>query len=239
MTSVFWNNYNNFGEQTLYEDLIIESISIYGVDMLYVPKHASSFDRLYLEDDTAKFETSYPIDVYVKSYEGFEGDGNFMSKFGLEIKDQITFTIARRTFANDIGTKEAIVRPREGDLFYYPLDKKLFEIKYTESKAFHYKFGALQIYEVYCELYQYSDETFNTGDIDIDKVQPRETTNIIDFALKDESGNWLVDQSNNVIVDQTYTPAEIDPFADNIQLAIEANGIVDFTTDNPFAEGNR
>lgn len=237
MTNVFFNNYANFGEQTLYEDLIIEAIGIYGVDMLYVPKHASSFDRLYLEDDTAKFETSYPIDVYVKSYEGFEGDGNFMSKFGLEIRDQITFTIARRTFAKDIATKEQINRPREGDLFYYPLDNKLFEIKYTETKAFHYKFGGLQTYECYCELYQESSESFDTGNANIDRINI-ESTNIIDYSVKDHLGNYLVDHANNIIVDHTYDPIKIEPFADNVVIYNEANGIVDFTTDNPFSEIN-
>lgn len=101
-TNFFFNNFFNSQEQTLVEDLIIESIKIYGLDVIYLPRKTGSVDTIFNEDKGRSYLTSIPIEMYVKNVEGFAGDGEFLSKFNLEIRDQITFTVARRTFSNEV-----------------------------------------------------------------------------------------------------------------------------------------
>ena len=103
-------------EQSLVEDLMIESISIYGHQVYYCPRTLVAKDDIYGEDTISEYNNAYLIDMYIRSFDSYEGDGTFLSKFNLEIRDQMTFTVARRTFYNEISTQEFIDRPQEGDL---------------------------------------------------------------------------------------------------------------------------
>ena len=125
-TNQYFNNYNASNEQTILEDLIIESIKTYGQDMIYLPRHNENPDNLYGTSDIVSFSDYYPIEMYLTSVDGFAGDGDFMSKFGLEIRDQIVLSISRKRFLEELPS---ISRPREGDLIYFPLNEKCFEIK--------------------------------------------------------------------------------------------------------------
>ena len=122
--------YNAFKskEQFLIEDLVIESIRIYGHEVFYLPRTRIAYDSVYGEDVLSEFRSSYIIEMFIKNIDGFDGDGDFISKFGLEIRDRVTFSIARRTFNNEIGSNTNAVRPNEGDLIFLPLNKKIFEI---------------------------------------------------------------------------------------------------------------
>lgn len=243
--NLYFRNYDASGEQNLYEDLIIEAIRMYGEDMYYCPRVIKNFDALYTEDDQSEYDSAYLVELYIKSVDGFSGDGNFLSKFGVEIRDQVVFSISQRVFNQEIGSQTAQVRPNEGDLVYFPLNNKCFQIKYVNKFEMFYQFGALQTWELTCELFEYSNEKIHTGIAAIDVLQTKFSLNILDYALRDELSNILLDESENILVSETYTPATIDPGAINdvIQsgsnnFSLGSDGFIDFSEDNPFSEGN-
>ena len=155
-------------EQSLIEDLVVESIQIYGVDVWYIPRTIVAKDDILNEDDLSTYDNAYLVEMYVKSVDGFEGEGDFLSKFGLQIRDSITMTMAQRTYELEVGMITEINRPREGDLIYLPLNNKFFELQHVEHEAIFYQIGSLQTYDLRAELFEYSGETFNTGDATID-----------------------------------------------------------------------
>ena len=209
----YFNNFSNSMEQTLIEDLIIESIRVFGVDVWYMPRTLRSVDDLLNEDDLSTFDRAYMIEMYVKNVEGFEGDGQFLSKFGLQIRDSMTLSVAMRRFSEDVGLYDEQVRPNEGDLIYFPLNRKVFEVMYVDNKPIFYQMGALQMYDLRCELFELSNERFNTGVEEIDSwINQRITT------------------ANNTIAGIE----SLDPLADNLTIETVADGILDFTETNPF-----
>ena len=135
-TNPYFNHFQNAPEQNLHQDLIIESIKNFGIDVYYLPRTLVNLDSLYLEDTISEFSNAYLIEMYVKSVDGFEGEGDFISRFGLEIRDQVTFSVARRRWDN----LEILdyVRPKEGDLIFFPLNKKLYEIRFVEHESMFY-----------------------------------------------------------------------------------------------------
>jgi hypothetical protein len=155
-------------EQSLIEDLVIESIRIYGIDVWYLPRTIVAKDDLLNEDDLSAFNQAYLVEMYVKSVDGFEGEGDFLSKFGLQIRDSVTMTMAQRVYDLEIGLNTEINRPREGDLIYLPLNKKFFEIQHVEHEAIFYQLGSLQTYDLRAELFEHSGERFLTGQNFID-----------------------------------------------------------------------
>jgi len=160
-------------EQFLYEDLIIEGLRLYGQETYYIPRTAITTDEI-LNEEYSQFESSYMVEMYIANTEGFEGEGNLLSKFGLEIRDQATFVLARRRFdqlVNMDSNKVAFERPREGDLIYLPLSKSLFEIKFVEHEQPFYRLSDLPIYELQCELFEYSAEKFETGINELDQFE--------------------------------------------------------------------
>ena len=176
-TNLYFNNYANLGEQTLIEDLIIESIKIYGIECYYMPRTLVAEDNIFGEDPLSKFEQAYNIEMYIKSVDGFEGEGDFLSRFNIEIRDEITFVVARRRWSEEIAEDQStpvdgdgVARPAEGDLIYFPLNGKIFEVKFVEHEAVFYQMGDLQTYELRCELYEYSYEEIDTGIASIDGV---------------------------------------------------------------------
>ena len=157
-TSVYFQNYNITGEQDLLHNLVMESIRIYGVDMMYIPRELKMYDKLYGEDVSSEYNKAIMVEMYVKSVDGFTGDGNFMSKFGLEIRDQAVFSVAQRTFSQEVSIITEQTRPNEGDLIYFPLNDKCFKIMYVKKQEFFYPLGTLPTWEVTVELFEYSNE---------------------------------------------------------------------------------
>lgn len=214
-TSVFFQNYQNSNEQQLLDDLINESIKIYGIDALYLPRTLTNFDNLLTEDAQSSFTQTYMCEMYLKNVMGFGGDRNLMSKFaGMEMRDQVIFTVARTAFADNIGGVTGFTRPREGDVVYFPLNKKCFVIRYVEAYEMMYQLGALYTWEITLELFEYSNEKFDTGIPEIDRLQ-QFSTNALDYAMKDEAGNVLVDENGNVITNESFVIDKIDPLAQN------------------------
>jgi hypothetical protein len=244
-TNFYFNNFSASNEQGLYEDLIIESIRIYGEDMMYIPRVLGNYDKLMGADDSSQYNQAIMVELYIKSIDGFSGDGNFMSKFGLQIRDQVVFSIAQRTFNQEVAIITDQVRPNEGDLIYFPLNRKCFQIKYVNKFEMFYQFGALQTWELTCELFEYSNEQFNTGIPEIDILQSKFSTNILDYALMDENGDYLQDQDEAYLVTESYDLSTINPAEDNevIQSGsdnfdIGSDDFIDFTETDPFSEGN-
>lgn len=236
-TNFFFNNFKSSQEQNLLESLIIESIRIYGENMYYVPRKLGNFDALYTADDQSVYDQAFMVEFYIKSVDGFAGDGNFMSKFGLEIRDQVIFSMAQKVFNQEVGAYTTLTRPREGDIIYFPLNNKVFQVKYVNKFEMFYQLGALQTWEMTCELFEYSDEVFNTGIPEIDRIQLTQSTNVIDYAIKDENNLPLKDEANNFIVTEQYNLDNIIGTGANEIIQTEASGIIDFSHTNPFSEG--
>lgn len=215
-TNSFFSNYDHTNTQNLIDDLVIESIQIFGIDTWYITRALTSEDKILNEDRLTVFDGAHQIDVYVKSVDGFQGDGDFLSKFGLQIRDQATFTVAIRTFERYvIQNNKTYTRPKEGDLIYLPMNKKFFEITFVEHESVFYQTGALQVYDLKCELFEYSNERFQTG------------ISVIDAAYAD------YDTSNITTITDLQ---DMDLIAKNIFYEDEANTFIDFSEIDPFSE---
>ena len=219
-TNHYFNNFRASGEQALIDDLIIESIRIYGIDLFFLPKRSVHIDEIFREEELVEFNDAYPVEMFIKNVDGFEGEGDLFSKFGLEIRDRITFTLARRTFSKYIGSVDPddLTRPREGDLIWFPLNQKLFTIKFVEHESIFYQMGSLQTYDLVCELFEYNNETFNTG---IPEINERYVPLDRDIGVA---------SPEDVILN--------DPFAMNDVFETDGHDILDFTERDPFSEGN-
>lgn len=237
-TNFYFNNFQNSQEQLLLENLVIESIKIYGHDVLYLPRNINNKDALYTADDQSSYTLALPIEMYIKSVDGFQGDGNFMSKFGLEIRDQVVFSVSQRIFSEEVGQSTTFTRPREGDLIWFPLNQKCFQIKYVNKFEMFYQLGALTTWEMTCELFEYSNEDIDTGIYEIDQLQATLSTNILDYAITTEDGYYLVDDDDNYLAYETYVLSDIIGTGSNEDIQSESDQFVDFSVYDPFSEGN-
>jgi hypothetical protein len=187
-TNVFFSR-GVTAEQSLYEDIVVESLKIYGQDLYYIPRVIVR-DNVLNDVATSSFYDSYAIEMYISNTDGFEGDQTIMSKFGLEIRDQATFVVARRSWERFVGlynNNVNSIRPLEGDLLYYPPTKSFFEIKFVEHERPFYQLNNLVVYELQCELFEYSDERFDTGNPDIDAVQTYNAISTV-LSISDQRG---------------------------------------------------
>lgn len=161
-------------EQNLFEDIIIESLKTYGQDVYYLPRDIVNEDEIFGQDVPSTFNSSYRIEMYIDNIEGFDGEGDLFTKFGVEIRDEATFTVARRRwnqtvakFDNNINS----IRPREGDLIYLRLSNKLFEITHVEHEQPFYQLNNLPVYKLRAQLFEYNDENLDTGIETIDNIE--------------------------------------------------------------------
>ena len=214
-TNHYINNHGSSPEQNLIHDLLIESIKFYGMDVHWLPRISSArADTIFGEDTLSSFSTNHMIEMYVKNVEGFEGQGDFLSKFGLDIRDQITFTVAIRRFEQlDSGYE----RPREGDLIYFPMNKKLFEIQFVEHESMFYPTGTLPVYDLRCELFAYNQQEINTGIEEIDQIAQTIGTTARAQAF-----------SSNALTSATVSDG------DNFAIEERSDSILDFSENNPF-----
>ena len=174
------------GEQQLVEDLVVEQIKMFGVELFYIPKTLVSEDNILGEDSLNSFNSAYQIEGYLENVQGFGGDGDLFSKFGVRIADQVNFIIARKRFKDLVDDNTTLVvegRPNEGDLIYFPLAKKLFQIQYVEYEQPFYQLNKIHIWGLKCELFEYSGEDLDTGVEDIDVIERNLATTItVNFA---------------------------------------------------------
>lgn len=161
-------------EQGLYEDIIIESLKIYGQDIYYLPRDILNEDKLLGEDIPSRFNSSYKIEMYVENMDGFDGEGDLFTKFGVEIRDQATLIVSRRRWTQTIHRHDneiTIARPAEGDLLYIPFSKKLFQISHVEHESPFYQLQNLPTFKLRVELFDYNEEDFDTNIEEIDTIQ--------------------------------------------------------------------
>jgi hypothetical protein len=153
-------------EQNLYEDIIIESMKIYGQDVYYLPRTIVNENTILGEDVASSFTSSYKIEMYLENTEGFEGEGDLFTKFGVEIRDEATFIVARKRWSQTVASSSnaiTVLRPKEGDLIWLSLSNKLFEILHVEHESPFYQLSNLPTYKMRCQLFEYSGEDIDTG----------------------------------------------------------------------------
>ena len=260
----FFNQYTPVKrEQGLVEDLIIEAIKIYGVDAYYLPRTHVNLDRLYVEDASMLFDDALEMELYVKTYDGFQGAEDFLSKFGLQIDEQITFVVAQKRFAqslkecylteyghnlvyedgNDILKESTydyseIIRPREGDLIWFPMAKYMYQIKFTENIENFFQLGKLYTFEMRCERFDYGSERIDTDIAEIDEVEETfsQSTEIMDQLVL-EDGDLLLKEDGGYLIEEGIYVERADATAENefIQQRIIDDDILDFSESNPFA----
>ena len=161
-------------EKRLIEDLIVENLKIYGHAVYYLPRTLVNRDLILGEDSASRFDDSYLIEMYFETVEGFQGEQEIISKFGLEVRDQATFVMAKRRWEDMVqtsgGTFTQTTRPSEGDLIYFEKTKSLFEIKYVDFQNPFYQLNQIYVYRLVCELFEYSSEDLDTGITTIDSL---------------------------------------------------------------------
>jgi len=196
-------------EQNLYEDLIIESLQIYGQDVYYIPRTLVNRDDILNEDPASKFDDAYLLEMYIENTEGFEGAGDLYSKFGLEIRDECTFIVSRRRWETRVGIFSDNVidpRPQEGDLIFLPMTNSFFEISYVEDDQPFYQLSNLPVYRMQCSLFEYNDEDFDTGIVEVDDKSSQSAYQLaMDITIT--GGNHF---EVGEIVEQTLTAADGD-----------------------------
>jgi hypothetical protein len=176
------------GEQNVAEDLTVEAIKATGRDMVYIPRNILTKDDLFGESKLSKFENGYEIEMYISSVDGFEGEGDVLSQYGIQIKDRVELIVSRRRFQEEITSYEGIDRPQEGDIIYFPLSKTLFEINFVEHENPFYQLGKLFTYKLSCEVYTLTiQDEIETGIEDIDTVEDERK----DYMIKLNLGNKI------------------------------------------------
>lgn len=283
-TNVYFNHFSYGREQDLIEDLTIESIKVYGHNVKYIPRTIVARDNLYGEDSLSTFNDAADVEMYIKNVEGFDGEGDLLSRFGLQIRDEMTFTVARKRF-NQIRTEklmsevgynylnedadtnspsrqfltgnnetESIIlesgtangysittnRPTEGDLIYFPMVDKLFEIKFVEHEQIFYQTGRLQTYDIRCELFEYSSERLDTGYNEIDGVEDQFSLDVLanELLLDGQDGGVLGEDGDAILVE--FTIEDQDAQANNDEILrqqIVSDDIIDFSEADPWSEG--
>ena len=167
-------------EQHLYEDLMIEQLKIYGQDVFYIPRTLVKEDNLFGEDTLSKFGDAYLIEMYFENIEGYEGEKEIMSKFGLQMQEDVTFVVSRRRFEQLVSHDSNLIvktRPNEGDLVYFPKVKKIFEITFVDHDDPFYQVHNVPAFKLKCKTFEYSSEDLDTGITEIDAI---ETDNSLD-----------------------------------------------------------
>ena len=178
-------------EQNLYEDIVIEALKAYGQDVFYLPRDIVNEDEIFGDDPVSSFNSSHILEMYIENTEGFEGEGDLFTRFGVEIRDEATFVVSRRRWAatvqrydNEIKTQ----RPAEGDLIYLPLSKSFFQITHVEHEQPFYQLSNLSVYKMRCQLFEYTGEDMDTGVDALDSLEIKYAYRYI-LSLTDKTGD--------------------------------------------------
>jgi hypothetical protein len=275
-TNKYFRPFTYGRQQDLAEDLIIQSIKIYGLDVKYLPRTLNNPDPLLGEDPASVFNDAVDIEMYIKNTQQFEGEGDFLSKFNLEIRDQITFVMARKRWeqitnekvltevgyniqledadtgrwANSValrletgsanGYQLTSSRPLEGDWIYFPLNKKLYEVKFVEHENIFYQHGKLYTYELTCELVDRMGAIdIATGNTEIDAIETRYSQDILIYqvTLEDGSGSVLNEDGESILWEYRVETQNVT--ANNEYFTQQSFDYIDFSERNPFSEVDR
>lgn len=212
-------------EQYLVEDLIIESLRIYGQEFFYIPRTLVSKDEILGEDRLSQFKSSFPIEMYFENIDSFDGQGQFIQKFGLMVEQSATLVVARRRWDQLVGRYGQTIipqRPCEGDLIYFPLSKGLFEIKFVKHQDPFYQLGKLYVFKLQVELYQYASERIDTGiaEVDVFETLNTFTTNTTRSKYGEVTAVTMTNQGSG------YTSAPTVTFAGNTGINAAATAVL-------------
>lgn len=203
-TNPFFYEDDALCEQQLINDIIVEDIQIRGKNCFYVKKTFNDIDQILGEDKLTEFNDAYPIEMYIENFDAFGGEGQFISKFGLESKNKITFVVSSTRFEEELGSDYD--RPLEGDLIWLPMIKTFFEIIYVDDNVPFYLFGTKFSYKIFCQTWNYSHEEISTNVevIDTFAIEQKESTTLKDNDEFLNFGNDLVSGTNifGIRVDQ-------------------------------------
>lgn len=242
-TNVYFQQ-GSYTEQLLIQDLIVESLKIYGKDMYYIPRSLYAKDTILGEDPLSRFENAFPIEMYIEDVDGFQGQGVFLQKFGIQVEKTATFVVARKRWEQLVGKYNVSLipsRPSEGDLIYFPMTRGLFEIRFVENQDPFYELGNLYVYKLRVELFNYSSERIQTDVADIDAIEDLYSLNTLNYKIINEDGETAIMLEGAVgtrsfILDESLRADDIEPFANNAELVEDTNDDIDFTDRNPFGE---
>jgi len=244
-TNNYFQNGGGIGEtseQRLIEDLIIESLKIYGHDTYYLPRTIVNKDTIFDEDQLSRFTQAYPLEMYLENVQGFEGQGDIFTRFGLEVRDQATFVLAKKrwedmTIRQGGSFTQGINRPSEGDLVYFSKTKSLFEIKYVDFQNPFYQANQIYVYRLTCELFEYSSEDLDTGIAEIDAIETKYSQDMLEFQFQKEDGGLFLNETSGSIITEAYSTKVSEPI-DNADFdnLVTLEGILDFSESNPFGE---
>ncbi len=248
------NGIGNTNEKKLYEDLIIEGLKIYGHDVYYLPRTLVNQDLILGEDSLSKFDDSYLIEMYVETTKGLAGEQELINKFGLEIREETTFMLSKRRWNDAVDSYHTMIkegRPNEGDIIYYPLLTKFFEISFVDDQEPFFQLGNLPVYKLRARTWEYSSERLDTGVTDIDSAEDQYSIDMLShqFSLEDGTGalqleNDSVSGDANYFINEEYNLQTQSTYAQNLDLDAQAgfntedtsDDILDFTERNPFGE---
>ena len=250
-TNVYFDT-GTTSEQRLYEDLIIEQLKIYGQDVYYLPRKLANKDTIFGEDPASSFDDSYIIEMYVNNTDGFMGEQEIIKKFGLELRDDIKFTVSKlrwETLISNNSDLQNTTRPNEGDLVYFPTTKAFFEIQFVEHEAPFYQQSALPVYQLSCTKWEYASERLDTGITTIDATEDALSTDTMNFqfTLENEVGSFVLESDigeTNYVINESFTMATQQPVDQGKAFETEAgtntsstaDDILDFSERNPFGE---
>jgi len=195
-TNFYFTGLNDGTESPVYEDIINEAIDISGTNVWYMPREAINDDDLVFgENPSSKFAKAYVISCYIANVGGYEGQGDFFSKFGLSIRDGTNLVISRRGFERAVPASIA-TRPREGDLLFVKVLSKIFEIKFVEEELMFFSLGKSNpyIYELRCDPWRFSNENLETGVDDVDSIQ-NDAAYTMTLNLNQGSGNYRIGEA--------------------------------------------
>ncbi len=250
----------NEAEKRLHEDVIIESLKVFGQDVYYMPRTLVNRDLVLGEDTSSRFDDSYLIEMYFETNEGFAGEGEIINKFGLEIRDDTTLVVSKRRFEEHVSNTANLIaagRPNEGDILYVPLMNSFFEIQFVEDMEPFFQLGSLPVYKLKVTKFEYSNEQINTGQEILDQAEDKYSLNelIYKITLEDGTGSIMLEDYHDyatgqpaLLMNEEYTGTDTiatqSPYAQNLDLNTEAgfdtasvaDDILDFTERNPFGE---
>lgn len=240
-TNLYFNNFNSSPEQRLIEDLMIETIKINGVDCYYIPNiNEAARDLLYGEDPLKKFTAAYPLEMYITNVDGYEGEREFFSKFGLEIRNNMSVIVSKRSFARWVP--QTYVRPREGDLIYVPFlsqTGELYEIRYVNYSEAFYVLGNKYpyFYKLELEKFKYSQETIDVGIEDVDNVVAQDAYNVtLVMSANNASNNFVVGES--VMANGSSSISGTVAYWDRPSLTLKVTDLLGTFANNNIVRGN-
>ena len=250
-TNVYFDT-GTTSEQRLYEDLVIEQLKIYGQDVYYLPRKLANKDTIFGEDPASSFDDSYIIEMYVNNTDGFMGEQEIIKKFGLELRDDIKFTVSKlrwETLISNNSDLQNTTRPNEGDLVYFPTTKAFFEIQFVEHEQPFYQQSALPVYNLSCTKWEYASERLDTGIATIDATEDALSTDTMNFqfTLENEVGSFVLESDigeTNYVINESFTMATQQPVDQGKAFETKAgtttsstaDDILDFSERNPFGE---